>query len=142
MEQIDRLRGIVAFLPCFEAPGFEFGHWESRQHSVNSFLHYSDAAEKFIRAAYRLAWIVPGFNWNEWMDTVESKALREDAAVLARATPEQLAKLLTAYVRGDRFCEGALLQAFESGLLVRVLRRAEVILAGIEAGVHPARPSR
>ncbi|MBE0660910.1 MAG: hypothetical protein IH597_00450 [Bacteroidales bacterium] len=30
-------------------------------------------------------------------------------------------KLITAIVRSDRFCDGALIEAFESGLMLRIL---------------------
>lgn len=36
---------------------------------------------------------------------------------------------LTAIVRGDRFNEGLLLDAFQSGLLARIARRAAALLA-------------
>jgi hypothetical protein len=47
------------------------------------------------------------------------------------ASPEQLAKLITAVVRADRFCEGYLHGAFESGLLVGVVRRARQLAESI-----------
>ncbi len=31
-------------------------------------------------------------------------------------------KLITAIVRNDRFCEGALVSAFESGLILKILK--------------------
>jgi hypothetical protein len=36
--------------------------------------------------------------------------------------------LLTAIIRQDRFCEGALLSAFDSGLILGIVRRAAAIL--------------
>lgn len=128
-EPVQRLRALVEFLPVFLAPGFEFGRYDAR-----GYWDYSDASEEFIRAVYRHGWIDTGFDWSEWMGTDESRALREDSAVLAGATPQQLARLLTAYVRGDRFCEGALEGAFKSGLLVRILERATALLAELAAG--------
>jgi len=47
---------------------------------------------------------------------------------VAAATPEQLAMLLTAIVRSDRFVEGSIAGAFESGLLVAICRRAATLL--------------
>jgi hypothetical protein len=43
---------------------------------------------------------------------------------LAKATPDQLAHLLTTIIRQDRFCEGELDVAFKSRLLTRIVRRA------------------
>jgi uncharacterized protein DUF6508 len=42
---------------------------------------------------------------------------------------DQLAWLLTAIIRSDRFVEGSIAGAFESGLLARIARRAAVLLA-------------
>ena len=41
-------------------------------------------------------------------------------------------KLITAIVRHDRFCEGALVSAFESGLILRILK-------SIEKQIHEAK---
>nr|WP_062014484.1 DUF6508 domain-containing protein [Aureimonas sp. AU4] len=46
-----------------------------------------------------------------------------------------LAKLLTVLIRGERFCDGTLAQAFESGLLGRILDRIALL-----AGIDPTRP--
>ena len=75
------------------------------------------------------------FDWGTWKQTPEAISLRDDAQVLARATPEQLSRLLTVCIRQDRFCEGALEGAFESGLLTRILERAAIILRALEPQV-------
>lgn len=141
MDPIDRLQGIAAFLPRFQVPGFEFGHWENGEQGEGTFtfgyMSYSDAANEFESVTYRLGWIRTGFDWGAWQETQEAKALRDDPLVLAKATPEQLANLLTICVRGERFCEGALRDTFESGLLTRILERAAVLAAEIETGADP-----
>ena len=53
--------------------------------------------------------------------------LRDEPGVLEDATPEQLERLLTVLIRQERFVDGALESAFESGLLVRILKRAAVL---------------
>lgn len=63
-----------------------------------------------------------------WRNHGRRISLRDDQAPLARATPEQLARFLTVVIRQDRFVEGALLTAFESGLILRIVRRAAAIL--------------
>jgi hypothetical protein len=47
---------------------------------------------------------------------------------MATATANQLAKVLTALIRGERFSEGTLREAFKSGLLLAVARRAKALL--------------
>jgi hypothetical protein len=46
----------------------------------------------------------------------------------AIATPDQLTELLTAIIRSDRFVEGSIAGAFDSGLLGRIACRAAVLL--------------
>ena len=62
-----------------------------------------------------------------WANTPEAQSLRTDSEALNRATPEQLSRLLTSLIRGERFCDGTLNEAFESGLLAGILRRASAL---------------
>jgi uncharacterized protein DUF6508 len=76
----------------------------------------SAEAYAFEQAAYAFGWVEwEKFDWPQWKGTAEAKQLRDDPGVLARATPEQLAKLLTVCIRQDRFSEGTLQAAFETG---------------------------
>lgn len=111
------LKALAEFLPRFEAPGFEFGSWESGWFSP------SQEALDFISACYASGWMKPNFDWPTWMGTEEAARLRDDPAALEQATPEQLSRLLTVLVRQDRFADGSLAAAFDSGLLVRIVRR-------------------
>lgn len=78
-------------------------------------------------------WVIPQFDWSEWGRTPEATDLLKDpnepspGAKLSEATPEQLAKLITAVIRADRFCEGYLQDEFESGLLLAIVRRSAVL---------------
>ena len=74
------------------------------------------------------SWVVAGFDWRTWLAGDEGRALRDDPGVISRATSDQLACLLTAIIRSDRFVEGSIVGAFESGLLARISRRARVLL--------------
>jgi hypothetical protein len=69
-----------------------------------------------------------GFDWQRWLAGDEGRALRDDPAAVANATPDQLARLLTAIARSDRFVEGSIAGAFESGVLARISRRAAFLL--------------
>lgn len=62
------------------------------------------------------------------MTTPEAQALIADHANIASATPDQLVKLATSLVRSDRFTEGSLAGAHESGLLTAIVRRASVVV--------------
>ena len=47
---------------------------------------------------------------------------------VATMTPDELERLVTAIVRSDRFVEGSIEGAFQSGLLARISRRAAALL--------------
>ena len=132
-ELMRKLSGIITFLPSFQATDFEFGRWvqpQSDEPGVITLPHFSlsDLAESFVQKAYELGWVMPDFDWGTWKETPEAQSLRDDDQTLSKATPEQLACLLTVCIRQDRFSEGELEAAFRSGLLTRILERAVVIL--------------
>jgi len=94
---------------------------------------FSAEAYAFIQAAYDFGWVEwEKFDWPKWKGTMEAIQLRDNPDALGKATPEQLAKLLTVCIRQDRFAEGTLQAAFETGLLTRILKRARAILTEIE----------
>ena len=121
----ERLEALAAFLPRFEAPGFEFGRMEAPPGKMPYYTR-SPAASCFVKTCYEMDWVKP-FEWVEWTSSTEAIQLRDDPSALANATPEQLSRLLTVVVRQDRFVEGALGSAFDSGLLSGILRRAAVL---------------
>ena len=131
----ERLGALAAFLPLFEEPGFVFGTWhKSAQEKVGVFVfpyfEASEVAESFVKTAYDHGWVLEGWDWPAWMKTEEAVALRAVPAALEAASPEQLAKLLTVLIRQERFVEGALNGAFESGLLTAIVRRAAALVEG------------
>ena len=79
---------------------------------------FGPAGEAFRTAVGRGGWVVAGFDWRTWLGTPEGEAMRASPDAVAAATPEQLAWLLTAIIRSDRFVEGSIEGAFESGLLL------------------------
>ena len=113
----ESIKALAEFLSRFEAPGFEFGNWDSGWFSP------SQDALDFISACYELGWMKPNFDWPTWMGTEEAARLRDDPAALEQATLEQVSQLLTVLVRQDRFADGSLGVAFESGLLIRIVQR-------------------
>ena len=121
----ERLDTLAAFLPEFEAPGFEFGRMETPPGKM-PYYTLSPLASCFVKTCYAKGWIKP-FEWAEWKDSPEATLLRDDPSALEKATIEQLSRLLTVITRQDRFVEGALGSAFESGLLSGILHRAAVL---------------
>ena len=132
----ERLHALAAFLPEFENPGFEFGKWVTPPASepgvmIMPYLALGPVAESLHRTCYELGWVLQGFDWPAWRNTTEATQLCDNPSALERATPDQLARLLTVLIRQDRFVEGALEAAFGAGLLVRILRRAASLEAGL-----------
>jgi hypothetical protein len=125
------ITAIAAFLPVFDRDDCAGGTWteatESKHGAVSlaSFIPDNDASA-LIKACYENGWILSGFDWESFAQTSEARDLH-DAAALEKATPEQLAKLLTIVVRQDRFVEGAFAEAVKSGLVLGILRRAAAI---------------
>ena len=71
-----------------------------------------------------------------WAHGPEGRELASDRDALAQADADQLSKLLTVLIRQDRFNEGTLAGAFESGLLLRIAERAAALLARKTQGVR------
>ena len=121
----DRLDALAGFLLKFESPDFEFGQMVARPGEM-PFYSFSDDAMRFIEVCYEFKWVRP-FDWGEWMGSEEATRLRDDPTAIETATPDQLQRLLTVLIRQERFVDGVLGSAFESGLMMRVLRRATVL---------------
>lgn len=78
----------------------------------------SEIIDEFLSIVYQIPIIIT-FNWPEWN---EGKAMASDASFdFDTVDVPTKCKLLTAIIRNDRFCDGALVQAFESGLVLRIL---------------------
>jgi hypothetical protein len=131
MDLSDRLRPLADVLPMLEAPDADFGHGElpaprDGVHSLGWF-EFGPTAEAWRTAVAQGDWIVGGFDWRAWLSSDEGRSLHGDLAAIASAMPDQLARLLTAIIRSDRFVEGSIAGAFESGLLAGISRRASVL---------------
>ncbi len=127
----DRLRALAAFEPVLTASGFTIGHWVTSEPDADGVLHmpwfdYSAAADDFRRMAASNGWVVP-FDWMAWVATPDAQRLIADPGLVANATADDLVKLITAIIRGDRFSEGELAGACESGMLLAIVRRAAVL---------------
>ena len=85
----------------------------------------SEVTSRFLEVAYRDGWVRPDFDWPAWEQTSEARRLRDDRGALERATVPELERLLTVVIRPERFGEGAVAEALESGLVMAVLRRIE-----------------
>ena len=140
---VARLAELGELVPVLEsAAEADFGTWSTPRPagdvSYLPQLTFGPVGEAFLAAVGRGGWVFP-FDWGAWLQTAEGRALQEGGAAdaggaadegdsaVAGATPLQLARLLTAIVRSDRFTEGSIAGAFGSGLLLAIARRARVL---------------
>lgn len=130
----EQFQGLAALLPQMEKPDCRLGDWRVPADPEDGVItlpmfEFSPIAEAFIDAAYRCIQASDAFDWGAWSQTPEAVQLRDDPDAMAVATPRQIVSLLTILVRQERFCEGALAAAFESGFLTRIVRRASQLAA-------------
>ena len=126
-ETLDRLRQLATFIPDLQRPDFAIGEWEGGETRADGsitvpYFSYSAPATHIIRSLP-----IEVFDWRAWLETPDAQALVADHARIAGATAEQLVKLSTAIVRSDRFSEGSIAGAFESGLILAIARRAAAL---------------
>lgn len=121
-----QLDAILAFLPIFERPGYSFGEWRIQR---GFFPHWDASPEAiaFVQALYDEQFITP-FDWGSWSEEARRYTEGGDAA-LATADLDTLRKLITSYVRADRFSEGTLAAMFQNGHITALLRRLKQIRA-------------
>ncbi len=137
----DRLRTLADLVPVLEAPDADFGHWDvppptNGVHSFGYFV-FGPTADAFRAAVGRGGWVIAGFDWRNWLEADDGRAFRERPEAASTASPEQLAMLITAIVRSDRFVEGSIEGAFTSGLLAGIARRAASLLSHLEGDRTP-----
>lgn len=123
------LQRLAALRPKLERPGLNFGKWAGGERNPDGSITmpYYDFSPEALELLQGLP-VVP-FDWPTWMAAEEAQRLIGNHDEIAAATAEQLIKLTTAIVRSNRFTDGSLAGAFESGLLAAIARRAEVLTA-------------
>jgi hypothetical protein len=127
---------LAAFAPTLRQPGYGADNPEADQDDRlhGSSVAYADLVDRFQHQAYEDGWVLRDFDWPAWARSADAAALRDDPAVLARATPAQIARLLTVLIRQERFAEGSLDAAFATGVVQRVVDRAAVLAADRSGG--------
>ena len=130
------LKALARYAPIFEKDGFTWGFWADPKHDqVMPYFVESDEAKAFVEEAYEHGWIIRNFPWSEWMSGEEATRLSREPGAIEAATSDQLGKLLTSCIRADRFREGALEEAYHGGLLTRIVRRADTLVAALRRDV-------
>jgi hypothetical protein len=133
----ERLRPLARWADEFEQPGFSIGEWAGGERDESGviqmpYVAFSNDGERFVSEMYAHEWVY-SFDWMAWAGTKRGRTLLGDPDRIARVAAADLARLLTTIIRGDRFSEGSITQAHESGMLAAIARRARVLLLEAEA---------
>jgi len=99
----------------------KMGGGEKIKEGVFTIPHWNEdgLVSKFREIVYDMP-IIINFDWGHW-DEGREIAGNENFDYDTIDIPTKC-KLITAIVRNDRFCEGALISAFESGLILKILK--------------------
>jgi hypothetical protein len=131
-EDRERLRLLARHKARLETPDFAFGSWMPSRTDAGGVIHLgwyqlSPEAEALLSDVRAGSWVQP-FDWQAWMASPEGMRLTSEADAVATASVQDLEHLLTAIVRSERFTDGSIAGAFESGLLTAIVRRAGELL--------------
>ena len=128
----EQIRALADFWPVFANPKLVYETQDEVKEKKGVITMPSSSlspeAKAFNKMIYQEGWILDGFEWSEWAQTDEFKDLFSKPEALAKASADQLAKLLTALARKERFCEGTMASACSDGLLDRITHRAGVLV--------------
>ncbi len=112
---------VLSLLPLLES-----GQSLYRMHDVPSLdpYVYSPALFRWLTVVGRGPFPLR-FDWPQWLD--QAKALDADPALIAQADLPTLRKLLTTYLRTERFTSGTLARIIEHGQLLAILQRLKAL---------------
>ncbi|MEV5652540.1 DUF6508 domain-containing protein [Nocardia sp. NPDC052254] len=79
-------------------------------------------ADEVIRFLVDRRLLLSHFNWGAWEEGRQAVE-RRDRAALASSPAQQCLQYLTLLIRAERFSEGMLISAFETGLMQALLHR-------------------
>jgi hypothetical protein len=105
----------------------EFGTWSGGTADKDGVIQFpysvpAPIVSQFLEVVYAIP-IIINFDWSAWE---EGREMASDETFNFDATDlVTKCKLITAIVRNDRFCEGALVSAFASGLILKILKSIE-----------------
>ena len=121
---LERFDALLIFLPRFESKESP-GEWRGGERGIDGvfvapWFDPSELLLSFVKACETGGWVLPGFDWMTWRD---DHAGEQDSDLAASADIPTLKQLLTSFVRAERFGEGHLAAAAESGSITAILRR-------------------
>lgn len=120
----DDLQAVAALLPALLRVEAQPAEWRGGERSSDGaiqmpYVEYTPEAQHVMSAVYAHHLLVT-FDWGAWQE--EARRFL-DPQVLARASLDELRRLLTLHVRADRFSEGHFAAMITSGHIAAILRR-------------------
>jgi len=88
-------------------------------HFTFPYMQPAPIVQKFHSTVYEIG-IIHSFDWGSWEEG--KKLVRNPKTDFNKLDIKTLCMLITAIVRNDRFCEGALVDAFEDGTMLKLLK--------------------
>ena len=119
-------RPLLDLIPKIETTSV-FGEWPGGDKDADGTTAFpccepAPIVSCFLKAVYGIP-IIIDFDWISWD---EGRKIASDHDFDFDTVDLQTkCKLITAIVRNDRFCEGALVSAFDTGLILRILKSIE-----------------
>jgi Family of unknown function (DUF6508) len=134
MTDQDDLGCLAEFAKPFGNPEIKFGEWSAASGSGAPedpislpYYQLSPLGTSFFHMVYNSGWIDSALDWIAWAQSDEGQHFLHDKRHLGQADARVLRNVLTVIIRGDRFTEGALFGAYDSGLLLAIAKRAAVL---------------
>lgn len=116
---------MIDALDAFDRDGFTSGRFIGGDRQADGSITWpsfmpSDKVRRFMILAHEDGWVGRRFDWSEWKEGEQARNLRDNPGAMARANIDDIEKLITVIVRQERFSDGSIKSAIDSGLLKRV----------------------
>jgi hypothetical protein len=124
---VDKIDELLHFLPLFDVPGRKFVEgWAGGEETPGGaitvpFPEYCDDVLAFFALAGQTCWSDYGY------EPRRAHRMLNDDRFISSCSLHDIKTLLTYCVRGERFCDGHWENVLESGRVVAILRRLEVL---------------
>ena len=127
-----RLARMATFLAAFQKKVSDAAaHQNTKQTSsaTDAPAHVLDGevGQDFYKLCYADRWVDMDFPWIEWEHTPEARLLFSDRQTLGAASEIQISHIITTIIRSDRFADGTLERAYDTGLIPSLLQRVNVL---------------
>jgi hypothetical protein len=109
------------------------GSWDGGNQRANGsftmpYFELGPEMLQFLGDAGAAGFVQP-VDWRAWAETPRGIELLGDPAVVATADVDELVFLVTTIVRGNRFFDGMIADAFDRGILAAICGRAAALTA-------------